>query len=205
MCPIAFVLNGVFYSVGCTAIRDSAVTEDVIGSGDFHGEAVTVNRIAGVDDEVMVALSIPGGDCSDIDPDERRTPWSMAFGDYDDLAAITAVVCDVGELSAAQRLADGCHLGGELLTCGAGPEFPPNVLDDLTVYPEPSEYFGPDIAAIIDTGEAEDLNGWHVIVEEQYVQLLLRRNPDSGQLEYLVDSGPDLFDAPRPCEPKSVD
>ena len=35
----------------------------------------------------------------------------------------TAAVCEVGDLSAAQRLADGCHLNQELLTCGQDPGF----------------------------------------------------------------------------------
>lgn len=121
----------------------------------------------------------------------------------------TAAVCEVGDLSAAQRLADGCHLNQELLTCGAGPGFPSDVLTDLTLYPEPTDYFGADIAALLGTDDPQDLVGWHVIVEEQqsdgsYIQLLLRDDPESGQLQYLLDGSADTFDAPRQCEPETL-
>ena len=209
MCPEAFIIDGLFYSVGCTAIRDSAVSDYVIGSGDLHGEPATVHRITGVDETVMVALSFPSGSCSENDPNERHTSWSMAFADGADQADISAAVCDVGELSPAQRLADGCHLNDELLTCGAGPGFPPDVLSDLTLYPEPTDSFGADIAAILGTDDPQELVGWHVIVEEQqndgsYIQLLLRQDPETDQLQYLLDGSVNIFDAPRQCEPKAL-
>ncbi len=210
MCPLAFVLNDVSYTVSCAAIQESAVTDDIVGSGDFHGDNVTVHRIDGVDDSVMVALSVPGGFCSENDPDERHTPWSMAFADGANDEQLSDAVCQVGELSAAQRLANGCHLGQELLTCGSGPGFPPDVPDDLTVYPEPTDSFGADIAALLGTDDPDELVGWHVIVEERqsdgsYIQLLLREDPNSRELQYLLDGSAETFDAPRRCEPEALD
>ncbi len=206
-CPLAFVLNDVFYTVSCAAIREWAVGDDMIGSGDFHGDNVTVHRIDGVDDSVMVALSVPGGFCSENDPDERHTPWSMAFADEADDDQLSNALCEVGELSAAQRLADRCHLGQELLTCGSGPGFPPDVLDDLTLYPQPTNSFGADIAALVGTDDPNELVGWHAIVEEQqsdgsYIQLLLREDPNSGELQYLLDGSADTFSARADASPK---
>jgi len=209
-CALGFLLNDVFYAVSCTAIRESAVTDDIVGSGDFYGDDVTVHRIDRVDDSVMVAFSAPGGFCSENDPDERHTRWSMALAEGVDAEQLSNAICEVGELSAAQRLADRCHLGQELVTCGSGPAFPPDVLDDLTLYPVPTDTFGADVAALLGTDDPDELVGWHVIIEEQqsdgnYIQLLLRQDPNSGELQYLLDGSADPFSAPRRCEVEELD
>ncbi len=208
-CVAGFVLDDVFYALSCAAIREISVTDEVIGEGDIYGDSVTVNRIAGVEDSVIVAVSVPGGYCSEEDPDQRLTDWSMAFPEDADQEALSAAICVVGDLSAAQRLADRCHVNEPLLTCGAGPGFPAEVLDDLSVYPEPSATFGADIEAILGSDNPDDLIGWHVIVEDQlpdlnYVQLLLREEPVTGELQYLLDGGDVAFDAPRECSPVPI-
>ena len=170
---------------------------------------MSVNIIDGVDASVMVAINVPGGECSKNDPDQRRSAWSMAFPDGASEQQLRAAICAVGDLSAAQRLADGCHLEEDLLACATGPGFPPEVLDDLAIFPQPTEHFGADIEAILGVDNPEDLIGWHDIVEEQtsvgdYIQLLLRRDPASGDLQYLLDGGEEAFGAPRRCDPEPV-
>lgn len=205
-----FVLNEVFYALSCAAVRDSMVTEDVIGVGDLYGDSVTVNLVEGVADSVLVAVSVPGGFYSDNDPDERHTSWSVAFPEGADQAAFTQAICEVADLSASQRLTNGCHLDEGLVTCELGPGFPEEVLDDLSLYPVPTDFFGADVAALVGTDDPQDLVGWHVIVEEQtsdgtYVQLLLREHPETGELQYLLDGHEETFDDPRPCTPEPAD
>jgi hypothetical protein len=106
-CASGFLLDdGVFYAVGCTAIRDAAVSDEVIGSGEFEGEMVTVNVLHDVSRDVMVAISLPGGLCNE--GDEAVSQWSMVFPTGGDQDAVTQAICEVGELSAAERQANGC-------------------------------------------------------------------------------------------------
>lgn len=205
-----FDLDGVFYPLSCAAVQDELVTDQVIGNASLYGEDVTVNRIVGVDVSVLVAVSVPGGYCSDTDPNEIHTNWSMAFHPYAEQAEVERAICQVGALSPSSRLVNGCHLEENLLTCGSGPGFPEGVLDDLSVFPEPSESFGEDVAAILGTDNQDDLVGWHVIVEEQnddgsYVQLLIREAPETGDLEYILGGSDETFDEPRPCQPRPLE
>lgn len=106
-CAAGFVLDdGVFYAVGCTAIRDSAVSDEVIGGGEFEGQTITVNLLEGVPRDVMVAVSMPGGLCKE--GDEAVSQWSMVFPTGGDQGAVTQAICDVGEMSDADRRANGC-------------------------------------------------------------------------------------------------
>lgn len=84
----------------------------------------------------------------------------MSLPENADQEANSTAICVVGDLSAAQRLANRCHLDEPLVTCGTGPGFPAEVLDDLTAYPEPSETFGPDIEAILGRDNPDELVGW---------------------------------------------
>lgn len=74
-CASGFFLDdGVFYAVGRTAIRDAAVSNEVIGIGEFEGETVTVNVLQDVPRDVMVAISLSGGLCNE--GDEAVSRWS---------------------------------------------------------------------------------------------------------------------------------
>lgn len=206
-CVAGFVLDDVFFSVSCVGVRESAVSDEVIGRGNWNGEEVSVNGVEGFNESLLVAVSTDGGYCSEEDPDQRLSQWSFAFSEKMEQAPVIGAVCEVGELSAAQRLANGCHLDEELLTCGSGPGFPEEVLGNLGLYPQPSETFGADVAALIGTDNPDDLLEWHMIVEEQgpdgeYVQLLLREAPGTGELQYLLDGSDERFDSPRPCNPQ---
>ena len=107
MCAAGFVLDdGVFYNLDCGAVRSSAVSDEVIGSGEFEGQIVSVNTVEGVSRNVMVAVSLPGGLCAE--GDEAVTGWSMAFPQGADQDAVLEAACEFGELSAAQRRANGC-------------------------------------------------------------------------------------------------
>lgn len=104
-CAAGFVLDGVFYSVECTAVQSGLVTDEEIGRGDFAGMFVTVNLIEGVDPEVLVAVSLPGGICRE---DELVTSgWSAAFRTTD-VVTIQKAICAVGDLNEAQQVANGC-------------------------------------------------------------------------------------------------
>lgn len=190
-------------------MRETAVAARVIGTGRIFDQQVTVNAVEGIDPGVLVAASIPGGSCSENDPDERLTDWSMAFPAGADHAQLQAAICDVGDLSAAQRLANGCHRDRELVSCGSGPHFPPEVVNDLSLFPQPSASFGADVEALLGSDDPRELVGWHVIVEDEkadgrYLQLLLREDPDTGELQYLVDGSDETFDTPRHCSPETT-
>jgi len=209
LCAAGFNLNGAFYALSCVGLRDSAVTGEEVGRGNVYGEDVTANRVEGYPPTLIVAVSIDGGMCSEEDPNQRPTAWSMAFSEDIEQAPVLGAVCEVGELSEAQWLANGCHLDEELVTCGYGPGFPAEVLDDLSMYPEVSPTFGADVAALLGNDSPEDLAGWHVIVEEQgsdgeLIQLLLREAPDSGEIQYVLDGSHEVFDSPRRCDPQPV-
>lgn len=106
-CVVGFTLDdGVFYNLGCTAVKDSAVTATVIGRGELQYQEVTVNLIEGVDRSVMVAVSLPGGLCRD--DSVALSGWSMAFSSKAAQAAIQEAVCQVGELTDGERAANGC-------------------------------------------------------------------------------------------------
>ncbi len=106
-CASGFLLDdGVFYAVGCTAIRDSAVSDEVIGRGEFEGKTVTVNVLQDVPRDLMVAVSLPGGLCKE--GDEAVSDWSMVFPTGGDQNAVSKAVCDVRELSAEERQVNGC-------------------------------------------------------------------------------------------------
>lgn len=106
-CAAGFVLDdGVFYHLDCGAVRNSAVSDEVIGTGEFEGQTVTVNTVEGVPRSVMVAVSLPGGLCAE--GDEPATDWTMAFPEGADTDVLQGAFCEVGELSAAQRQANGC-------------------------------------------------------------------------------------------------
>ena len=117
-CEAGFLLDGAFISLDCTPIKESAVTTEVIAAGRVEGEDVTVNAIEGVDPSVMMAISLPGGGCTDgEDPDERFSAWSLAipsatFPDRVDHERLLEAVCRVGDLSARQREANECDDAG---------------------------------------------------------------------------------------------
>lgn len=107
VCAAGFVLDdGMFYNLSCSAVRDSAVSEEVIGEGEFEGEMVVVHTLETVPRSVMIAVSLPGGLCAE--GDQVLSDWSMAFPQGANQESLTEAICDVGELSAAQREANGC-------------------------------------------------------------------------------------------------
>jgi hypothetical protein len=106
-CPAGFVLgDGVFYNLGCRAVREADVTSEVLGRGRLDDESVTVNAIEGIDRSVMVAVSLPGGLCEE--GDQALSHWTGAFPPSVDDEALQEANCSVGELTEVQRIADGC-------------------------------------------------------------------------------------------------
>lgn len=104
-CAAGFFLDdGILYNLDCVVVDEDAVSEEVIGSGDFFGEDVIINLVKDTPREVMVAVSKGGGFCSD----EPTSDWVMAYPEGVDNADLLEVVCEVGELSAAKRQANAC-------------------------------------------------------------------------------------------------
>jgi hypothetical protein len=106
-CAAGFVLDGgIFYDLGCAAIRNSAVSDEVIGRDELESETVTINTIEEVSSTVMVAVSLPGGLCAESD--RALSDWSMAFPQGADGETLLQAICAVGELSPTQREANDC-------------------------------------------------------------------------------------------------
>ena len=113
-CAAGFLLDGVFVGLDCTPIKESAVTPVVIAAGRVSGEDVTVNVIDGVDPAVMMAISLPGGGCSEDDLEARRSAWSLAIPDLTDHDRRREAVCRVGDLTEQLLLANGCDGAAEV-------------------------------------------------------------------------------------------
>jgi len=110
LCAFFFELDGVSYSLSCAAIRDEAVTDQVIGAGTPYGDQLTVNLIDGVDPAVMVAISLPGGYCDENAPDDEvHTSWSMMFPDGANQQDLEAAVCSVGAFAPLLAEVNGCQ------------------------------------------------------------------------------------------------
>lgn len=108
-CAAGFVLDDqVFYHLGCLAVRNTAVSDEVLGQGEIDGQPVTASAVESQPRSLMVAVSLPGGVCSETDPDTPLSDWTMAFPDGADNAAVRQAICEAGELSAVQREANGC-------------------------------------------------------------------------------------------------
>lgn len=104
-CAAGFFLDdGIFYNLDCVVVGSRAVSEDVIGSGDLYGEDVSVNLVNETSRDFMVAVSNGGGFCSD----EPTADWVIAYPEGVDNPSLLEVVCEIGELSAEQREANGC-------------------------------------------------------------------------------------------------
>lgn len=107
-CEEQFVLDGVTYSLGCDAVLEEAVLDQEIGSGSAFDQNVRVHAIDGYNARIVVAVDIPGGECSDDDAEAVTTAWSFAFAQQTEAATISDVVCQVGALSPARLTANSC-------------------------------------------------------------------------------------------------
>ncbi len=108
MCDVGFVLLDQFHVVGCAAIRPDAVTDDVLGAGTFNNMDVTINRIDGVDPDVLVAMNVPGGDCS---TDEKLIPSWLAVLPETGVSPRTVgeAMCSVGHTSYVETRGSDCN------------------------------------------------------------------------------------------------
>ncbi len=106
-CAEEFRLDGVTYELGCDAVLDSAIADE-LGRGQAFFQELVVYRLTGFDPQVAVGVNIPGGDCSDNDPQRVSTAWSFAFAAQADGAAIAEAVCELGALSPARAEVNQC-------------------------------------------------------------------------------------------------
>ena len=107
-CASEFVLNGTIYALSCEAIREDAVLPEALGSGRAFSHDVVVHAVQGFEPDDVVAISVPGGYCSETDPDEVHTPWSMAFASQGNSATAGRAACQIGALSPVRAEANGC-------------------------------------------------------------------------------------------------
>jgi hypothetical protein len=105
-CGAGFVLNDYFFVLDCSAIGEEYVTDEVVGQGDLSGTDVTANQVEGVDPNVMLAVSLPGGQCAE--GDAQLSDWSAAFRGDTNNSDRTAAICFVGYMTKAQQVANGC-------------------------------------------------------------------------------------------------
>ncbi len=107
-CAEEFELDGIVYSLSCRAVRVDAVLNTKLGSGRAFNFDVEVRGVDGFRPDQIVAISVPGGQCSENDPEEVHTPWSLAFGSGIDSNLASEAACRIGALSPSQAKADGC-------------------------------------------------------------------------------------------------
>lgn len=190
-CLATFWYQRVSYRISCRAIKDEMVETVALDSDLVSGRRFELHAVRGHGPDVLVALSAPAGYCVEGDPDQHPTNWAVAFPDGVDIETLRVAVCDVGSLSTTEYLADGCHRHrDDLISCGRGPPFPPEILDDLTLLPSRSSLFGERLEAIFVEPTADDLDGWRVVVDDEQsdgelVQLLLRES-DDGTIEFAI-------------------
>jgi hypothetical protein len=68
---------------------------------------VTVNLITGIDRSVLVAVRLPEVDCG-LEGEEIHSEWKMVLPEGGNPEALKAAICQVGALTPAQRIANGC-------------------------------------------------------------------------------------------------
>ncbi|MEM9134223.1 MAG: hypothetical protein AAGA59_12080 [Actinomycetota bacterium] len=108
------MLDGTVYAVSCEAVREDAVLPEELGRGRAFSSDVVVHAVQGFEPDEVVAISVPGGDCSETDPDEVHTPWSMAFTGKVGSGAVGRAACRIGALSAVRAEANGCSDNAQL-------------------------------------------------------------------------------------------
>ena len=105
MCAEEFILNGRIYSVSCAVVLERSILfDDLVGSGTAFAQDIEVFAIEGNPDHGVVAISRESG-CSE-NPADPTGAWSFAFATR---SGIQSAVCEHGNLSDEQRIADGCN------------------------------------------------------------------------------------------------
>lgn len=93
-CAAGFRLEGELFVLSCGAVRPDAVTDRVAGRGEIHGASIEARRLAGVEEDVALAVDRPGGGCAE--GQEPTTDWSFAFAEAAEQAATDAAICAAG-------------------------------------------------------------------------------------------------------------
>ncbi len=109
LCAEEFELDGQIYALSCVAVLEEAVTSVQIGAGDAFESTVVVHEVVGFDRTEIVAISIPGGFCSEDPNADISTPWSFAFETRLDPARVTQAACEIVAVSPTRRATEGCN------------------------------------------------------------------------------------------------
>jgi hypothetical protein len=204
-CGSRFTFGGANFQISCGGVKPEFITERTLG----QDQQTVIREVDGVPPSLLVAINRPGGNCSLIDPDQHPTDWAIAFSIDADQQAVLSSICQVAALSAAERLADGCHRGApDLITCGIGPAFPPDVLEDVTRFPPRTDTFGDRLEEVFVQPRPEDLDGWRVILSEtqsdgELVGLMLRA-ADDGTIEFALSGATTSTPGPAVCVPTAL-
>jgi hypothetical protein len=138
------VLDGTIYALSCEAIREDAILPEELGSGQAFSYNVVVHAVQGFEPADVVAISVPGGFCSETDPDEVHTPWSMAVASQGSSTTAGQAACQIGALSPLRAEANGCRgsagLSGtvEILTASADADGGMDALSTFTLHHDPN-------------------------------------------------------------------
>jgi len=80
-CGLGFEFDGINYNVVCTPVKASAVDPVVVARGQLNGGAVELHRLAGVDENVLMTVSTPGGTVCGTTPWVIVQPFPHADGE----------------------------------------------------------------------------------------------------------------------------
>jgi hypothetical protein len=91
-----FILDtGIRYNMSCSHVRPSAVSDEVLGAGNYFGQ-VSVNAVEGFSPDIVVAVSGPGqGLCDNL----GEGVWWLAFVPGAPIKAINEAFCTFTEPS----------------------------------------------------------------------------------------------------------
>lgn len=107
-CPVGFLLDGDFYLLECTSVREDFVLPELIAEGTVAGRSLSVHGIDGVASHTLMAVAGANGGCFEDNPNSATEPWSLALRQGTDPQEWLEVFCQVAIPSETERNANGC-------------------------------------------------------------------------------------------------
>lgn len=107
-----FVVGGISYTVTCSGSLPPAQLGRKLADVQSYGRTSPVREVAGVPASTLVAIQVGGG--SDQESQDQSVPcgrardWVPGLPIDGDFRDSVLALCEVGQLSAAQRAADEC-------------------------------------------------------------------------------------------------
>jgi len=110
-CRAQFQIGVTLYAVTCMGVADEMVSNDNFASGVIDERAVELFEVEGVGADIMLAVNVTSGDCSDraVGPiDGVEQAWSVAVPLGNDPDELSRFLCSLADLSGAQRTEQRC-------------------------------------------------------------------------------------------------